>query len=243
MQHPQLTDGFYGKYAWNPAAGPTSALTAYPNAITFSGHIHYSTSLEASIYQKNFTSIGTASLSYISKFEEGLNRGDSDTTRNGREALLVSVYGNRVVVKRREFVKDADLGPDWTIEPGSVGGAAPYTYAHEQERLAAPEFPVGATVTAVRTAAGLRLTLPQAVFDAAHARVPFYDLVFKSGSTTLYSCTLQQDGFFAPFDDVPATTTYTIPKATFDPPEGFTLEIRARDFYGRTSELISGAVN
>ena len=238
VQHPQLTDGLYGKYGWNPAAGPTAALASYPNAITFSGHIHYSTSLEASIYQKDFTSIGTASLSYISKFEEGLNRGDSDTTRNGREALLVSVYGNRVVVKRREFVKDMDLGPDWVIEPGSVTAAAPYTYAREQERLVAPVFPAGATVTAERTDAGLRLTLPQAVFDASHARVPFYDLVFKSGTTTLYSCTLQQNGYFAPFGAVPATTTYTIAKATFDPPDGFTLEVRARDFYGRTSAPI-----
>jgi len=151
----------------------------------------------------------------------------------------VSVYGNRVVVKRREFVKDADLGPDWLIEPGSVEGAAPYTYPHEQERLAAPEFPSGATVGTESTADGLKLTLPRAVFDASHARAPFFDLTFKSGGTTLYTCTLQQNAYFAPFADVPATTVYTLPKATFDPPAGCTLEVKARDFYGRTSAPIA----
>ena len=60
IQHCHPKDTVYGDEAWCPDKGyATRALSAFPNAIAFTGHSHTSLTDERSIWQGAFTSIGT----------------------------------------------------------------------------------------------------------------------------------------------------------------------------------------
>ena len=168
VQHPHLKDTCYGAWAWGHDKGvATATLSAYPNAIAFSGHSHYSLTDERSIWQGAFTSVGTGSLRYTTmpfdeiipdgyentnapsgkdkwrrdavKLMEGIGGGDC---RNG---MLWSVYDDCIVVKRREFLSDLDIGEEWVM-PLPAAEPRPFAFAEHAKRLRAPEFPAGATV-------------------------------------------------------------------------------------------------
>ncbi len=162
VQHPHLKDTCYGPWAWGHDAGiTTKTLSAYPNAIAFSGHSHYSLTDERSIWQGAFTSIGTGSLRYTGTpgaerkpmgFE---NTGASDWkmdacklmkkmgTGDCRHGMLWSVYDDCITVRRREFLSDLDLGEDWVM-PLPAAESRPFAFAEHARRLHAPEFPNGA---------------------------------------------------------------------------------------------------
>ena len=169
VQHPHLKDTCYGAWAWGHDKGvATATLSAYPNAIAFSGHSHYSLTDERSIWQGAFTSVGTGSLRYTTmpfdelppvgyentnapsgkdkwrrdavKLMEGIGGGDC---RNG---MLWSVYDDCITVKRREFLSDLDLGEDWVI-PLPAAESRPFAFAEHAKRLRAPEFPAGAALS------------------------------------------------------------------------------------------------
>ena len=170
VQHPHPKDTCYGPWAWGRDAGVvTKTLSAFPNAVAFSGHSHYSLTDERSIWQGGFTSVGTGSLRYtgLTSYEfppagfensgakgAGAWRFDALKTRKKisvedcRNGMLWSVYDDCIVVKRREFLSGLDLGPDWTI-PLPAAESRPFAFAERAKKLRAPEFPQGAKLDVV----------------------------------------------------------------------------------------------
>lgn len=164
VQHPHLKDTCYGPWAWGHDAGiTTKTFSAYPNAIAFSGHSHYSLTDERTIWQGAFTSIGAGSLRYTGAPAEELkpsgfeNSGGGDwmaearklmkkiATGDCRQGMLWSVYDDCITVKRREFLSDLDLGSDWVL-PLPAASSRPFAFAEHAKRLRAPEFPAGTKV-------------------------------------------------------------------------------------------------
>jgi 3',5'-cyclic-AMP phosphodiesterase len=70
-------------------------LRKYPQAFLFSGHSHYDLNNPKTVYQKGFTMVNTASVSYVIN-DKGRQAGLS-------QGLLVDVYKDRVEIKAREF--------------------------------------------------------------------------------------------------------------------------------------------
>ena len=171
VQHPHLKDTCYGPWAWGRDAGiATKTLSAFPNAIAFSGHSHYSLTDERSIWQGAFTSVGTGSLRYTGlPYDEFPPEGFENTIATGKDAwrldaqktrlkisgddcrsgMLWSVYDDCIVVKRREFVSDLDLGPDWVM-PLPAAESRPFAFAEHAKKFRAPEFPGDAALSVVR---------------------------------------------------------------------------------------------
>ena len=162
IQHPHLKNTCYGSWAWGQDIGTaTKALSAFPNAIAFSGHSHYSLTDERSIWQGEFTSVGTSSLSYTGTPNgEGKHSGYENTTSGNwqanarklikridttdcRQGMLWSVYDDCIVVKRHEFLSGLDIGADWVM-PLTAAESRPFAFAEHAKRHRAPEFPAGA---------------------------------------------------------------------------------------------------
>ncbi len=152
VQHCHPKDTVYGSDAWCPDKGyATRALSAFPNAVAFSGHSHTSLTDERSVWQGAFTSIGTSSLRY----------GDGVDMFGQRQGMLVRVYDDRLVIARRDFVHDVPLESDWVVPlPAAVGG--PFDFDVRRAKGEAPEFPAGARVTRRREKDGWLLTIPAA---------------------------------------------------------------------------------
>ena len=177
VQHPHLKDTCYGPWAWGRDAGiATKTLSAFPNAIAFSGHSHYSLTDERTIWQGAFTSVGTGSLRYTgTPYSEIAPEGYENTkaawkdawridaaktrmkisTGDCRQGMLWSVYDDCITVRRREFVSDLDLGPDWVLPLGS-SEPRPFAFAERAKKLGAPEFPQGAELSVVATSVKIR---------------------------------------------------------------------------------------
>ncbi len=171
VQHPHPKDTCYGPWAWGHDTGKaTKALSAFPNAIAFSGHSHYSLTDERSIWQGAFTSVGTSSLRYTGMpYNECPPAGYENTTTEGadawrynavkmmekfspgdcRQGMLWSVYDDCIVVKRREFLSNLDVGDDWVM-PLPAAESKPFAFAEHAKKSHAPAFPEGAKPVVTR---------------------------------------------------------------------------------------------
>ena len=186
-QHSHPLNTCMGPWAWGRDNGAsTRALSAYPNAVAFSGHSHYTLVDERSVWQGAFTSINTASLRYAS-FDYSLRENvgwnghgylgeknarkhrmaeyGSKSNTDGRQGMLVSVWDDRLVIERRDFCQDASLGPDWVV-PLPASESAPFAFKVHARRRTAPEFAKGAEVS-------VKTTPPADGKDFTHVDVTF----------------------------------------------------------------------
>ena len=156
-QHPHPANTVQGPWAWGNDRGvATRALEKYPNAVSFSGHSHYSITDERCIWQGKFTSVGTGSLKYIfSQYWRDNGENHNGVVKQmrmlpehtGRQGMLVKVYDDRIVFVRREFVHGESLGPDWVVP---LDGSCPMAFEPRSARVIAPAFPSGAKVEVSR---------------------------------------------------------------------------------------------
>ena len=216
VQHPHPKDTCYGPWAWGHDAGDvTKCLSAYSNAVAFTGHSHYSLTDERSVWQGTFTSVGTSSLRYTGMpYDEHKPVGYENTTTEVKDAwrynapklspnfsagdcrqgMLWSVYDDCMVVKRREFLSDLDVGDDWVL-PLPAAESKPFAFAERAKSVLAPAFVANAKLEVKRTKAKnrggasrdgkekipsvekdvYRVTAPAAV---AESRGRLYDLEF-----------------------------------------------------------------
>ena len=146
-----------GSWAWGHDRGiATRALSAYPNAVAFSGHSHYSLTDERCVWQGAFTSIGTSSLSYImaqywrengEDHEDVLMQMPLMPEHLGKQGMLVSVFDDQLVIERREFLGGEKVGPDWHVP---LDGSRAFAFDVRGAKMVAPEFAADATVTVTR---------------------------------------------------------------------------------------------
>ena len=176
IQHAHPKNTCFGAWAWGRDDGAsTKALSEFPNAVAFSGHSHYTLTDERSVWQGAFTSFNTASLRYAStdyslreniKLNGHGSRGEGRKhamyqidTKTGRQGMVVRVYGSTLVVERRDFVRGASLGPDWTL---SIPGGPESSFAARAAKRSAPEFAADAKIAVELTEAQVKLGFPAA---------------------------------------------------------------------------------
>lgn len=146
-------------WAWGQDSGnSTAALKAYPNAVAFSGHSHTPLSDDRTLWRGEFTSVGTASLKYLIPFGGRENsrifgtedRGDQQmpylTCRDGHQGMVMTVYDDRLVFERHDFMNDLPAGPDWVV-PLPASSAS---FEKRGETSAVPQFADGAKVAVSR---------------------------------------------------------------------------------------------
>lgn len=179
VQHPVPKGTAHGDAVWGQDDGvSTRILSAYPNAIAFSGHCHVSLTDERHIWQGDFTSIGCASLRDVTLAFPGLlkPRGGFENGKTPkasfdkldvlkamsmpdrtecRQGQIVRVYGDHAVFTRREFMTDASLGDD-LVMPLPCAENRSFAFKPRQEKAVAPEFPKDAELLVERKKGRLR---------------------------------------------------------------------------------------
>ena len=225
IQHPHPKDTIYGSWAWGHDRGlSTQALSAFPNAVAFSGHSHYPLTDERSVWQGAFTSVGTASLRYLDyTYNEFMPEGFENTTTDwskdswrlnaekltprihaaGQQGMLWRVYDDCMVVQRRDYQFDQDVGPGWVI-PLSSAEPRPFAFAEQARKSEAPRFPAAAALKLSRMTAKnrggkggkdrkeevpvverpvIRVEIPQ-VEPNVKARAYYFEVTAKGGDVT-----------------------------------------------------------
>ena len=120
--HFNAKDTVYGSIGYS-AKNLRELFNKYQNIIHFSGHSHYSLIDERSIWQNEFTSIQTQSISYI-ELERGFAGGiiPRDEYRNWDIAgknymgLIMDITSDKCLIQRISFEKDQFYDKPWIID-------------------------------------------------------------------------------------------------------------------------------
>lgn len=152
IQHPHLKNTCNGPWAWGQDDGTTTKIfSQYPNAVAFSGHSHSPLNDDRDLWQGAFTSIGTASLSYLYPMPARENTYHDDSPlkppyqmprlecTDGRQGMVMRVYENCLTFERREFVYDQMVDDSWIL-PWPISRANPLTYENRGKEAPVPQF-------------------------------------------------------------------------------------------------------
>jgi hypothetical protein len=279
FQHPHPKNTCYGSWAWGRDNGSaTKNLSAYSNAVAFSGHSHYSLTDERSIWQGSFTSLGTSSLRYTGFTSRSLPQGFENAsaaqmekydpykvmkkfnTHDGRQGMLVSVYDDRIVFARREFVYDTSLGEDWVL-PLPAAESKPFAFAEHAKKVGAPEFEVGAKLSVKK------LKDKNRGYNRGKVKIPsvkkdIYEITFPAAKVVASARVMDYEISAVPNAGGEKVVRYVVPEGfnmsvsdrrvkqnvkcriAVDqmPPEGtFRFEVRPRNSFGKTGAAITTA--
>lgn len=164
IQHPHLRNTCNGPWAWGQDDGTTTKIfSQYPNAIAFSGHSHSPLNDDRDLWQDSFTSIGTASLSYLYPMPARENTYHDDSPlkppyqmqnmdcSDGRQGMVMRIYDNCITFERREFVYDQMVDENWVL-PWPKSRVNPLTFENRAKEALVPQFgpDAKATVTQAR---------------------------------------------------------------------------------------------
>lgn len=161
FQHNSPRGTVYGADSWGDDDGRSvRALSAYPNAVAFSGHSHRPLTDERSYWRGEFTSIGTSTLSYVCLPHNGhMNMPNYRENLDCRHGQIVSVFDNRLEIERRDFIHDESLGDVIVLPmPTEVGSFA----VRGVKRSALPAFPDNASLVMSREKEGVSFLFPAA---------------------------------------------------------------------------------
>ena len=279
FQHPHPKNTCYGSWAWGHDNGSaTKNLSAYSNAVAFSGHSHYSLTDERSIWQGAFTSLGTSSLRYTGFTAQSMPQGFENassgqrekydpykvmkkfSTSDGRQGMLVSVYDDRIVFARREFVYDTSLGEDWVL-PLPAADSKPFAFVEHAKKIGVPEFESGAKLSVKKTR-GKNRGYNRGKTNIPSVEKDVYEITFPAAKAVASARVMDYEVSAVPKAGGDKAVRYVVPEgfnmAVSDkrvkkavkcriaadqlPPEGtFRFEVRPRNSFGKTGTAITTA--
>jgi len=246
LQHHHISDTVYGSGAWG-VEDLRKTLNNYPQVIDFSGHSHFPISDPTSMWQDEFTALGTGTLSY---YEMGLAGVDPDYIfpiddegswaekksgeRDAAQFYIVEVDANNAIK-----IQGYDLLSDtFMIEPyllRTVGDPAEFKYTNARaEASEVPVFPEDAAIEIVNlTAFGAKLRFPQASCkdNVQHYRCELYLNGELKDTVYSLSCT-----FFRP---TPETISAIFSKVYAG--KEYTVKIYAVNSWAKDSEPLVGS--
>ena len=169
----------------NPCRGwesgkTTEVLKGYPNVLAICGHGHRNAVDDLNLWQGEFTALEVPSINYCctrQHRERGYNNSDKDEImpkgeiRKSWQGLFGTMYADRFVVERRDFLNGLPLGPDWVIPLPSPDGSLRTEV--RAKKSVVPQFAADAKVSvSERTVKNRRGTVTDVVivsFPVAHA--------------------------------------------------------------------------
>ena len=234
LQHPIPKDTVFAHSGrWGEDKGQvTKCLSAYPNAVSFSGHTHMATTDDREIWQGAFTAINCCTLAQIKppshcvntpwrKEVEGAVHHMKATSRRGKQGYLMDVWPDRLEIERREFVMGMEAAPKVTV-PIPVDGKEPvFSYAQQAKRSVAPEFPAGAALTVSerdgkdsmkRAERQIVLEFPSATAAGHKGRVEryFVEALPEEGGEPVLVRQVAQELYFHPVEKIPQVQNYVL---------------------------------
>lgn len=252
-QHPKGT--CHLENAWGADDGTaTRVLSRFPNAVAFSGHSHIPLTDPAAIWQGAFTSVGCGSL----RFAGGMfplaavgPEGYENTRENpllpkyegvwdSRQGLVLSVYDDRIVFERRDFLHGAEtVGDDWVLPLGD-GAPRPYDPLRNALVTEAPEFAADARAEVLDASGVVTFVFPAAT-GRAGARTYDWELLAVNRGREVFVKRMVDYNCRRAIRHALGPVAFPVPKSCF--PLGETeVYVRPRGYNGRKGRPIVAKV-
>ena len=269
VQHPHPKGTVHGDKVWGQdSALSTNALSAFPNAVAFSGHSHISLTDERSIWQGAFTSVGCASLRNVSigvpgvkihggSFENGrAKKAELDAIKampeidrfECKQEQIVRVYPDCMTFSRREAISGESYGPD-LVMPLPAAEKRPFDHKLRFAKAMAPEFPNGAKLEIGKKDGKLRgkkkVKVWEIVIPPANAlrntRPAMYEIEIAAEGGFSLTRAVCNPGARFPETDARANRPVNFRiDASRIPAESFTVRVTAISYWNRRSAPLEG---
>ena len=149
MHHEHVLNTVYGSTAYEMWGVPyfTSILRQYPQVVDFSGHSHYPLNDPRSVWQGEFTAIGTGAI-YYADFCIGAARSyDTDDEYDVSTCWIVEVdAANRIRLTGMD-VEAGEALCEYVLDNPADPANRDYTPAKRKAASTAPVFPAGSALT------------------------------------------------------------------------------------------------
>ena len=130
----------------------TAIFSKYPQIIDFSGHSHYPLNDPRSIWQGDFTAVGTASLNYFEFTVDDVRTVHPDNYQNAAQMWIVEAdAANRVRLRGYDLISGTTVC-EYMIEKPSDKSTFAYTPKKMAESSSSPVFNSGAALTVSKKA-------------------------------------------------------------------------------------------
>lgn len=149
MHHEHVRDTVYGSTKFDGWGNPffTEILRAYPNVVDFSGHSHYPINDPRSLWQREYTAIGTGSLKYAELTVDGERCVHPPTYKECSVFWLVEVNKDGDIRLRGIDCEAEKILCEYFLKNPADSNNREYTEEKQRLRSAAPAFDENAQLT------------------------------------------------------------------------------------------------
>ena len=144
ITHPMIANTVYGSELGGGAWATeylTDILSKYPQAVVFSGHLHFPLNDPRSIMQTDFTAVGTGAARYLGVETDGFAKPAApcpvpDSFQLSQGLLMQLSPTGDMTLTRMDFKKQAEIGEKWMVpHPGNDRShLSVYTRARADEK-------------------------------------------------------------------------------------------------------------
>ena len=229
-QHPHISNTVYGSDAWGISA-LTAILKKYPQVVDFSGHSHYPVNDPRSINQKDFTCLGTGTLSYF-ELESGMAYGTiPPNAANAAQFYVVEVYTDGSIAFKPYDLITNQFFPNKYVIPNPTSKD---TFIYTDERFQTADKPVfdeGTTldITNIKDN-GCTLSFKQAT-DGENIHSYRFDFFTTTDDAKKLTFKIWSEFYFL---NMPETMTYSA--TGLKPGTEYRVEVTAIDSFGKESD-------
>ncbi len=226
MQHEHISNTVYGSSDFEGWGMPDFAdiLKQYPQVVDFSGHSHYPNNDARSIWQDEFTAIGTGGLYYVE-----LTIDEERTVHPADYRFVSTFWVVEVDANNRIRLRAVDLTAEEYLCEYILDTPFDRSYtAEQQNKLPAPEFKEGTTLSMVGKTV---------IFEAAEAQPGNPVFIYRAYAVDADGNRIPVGKTATNYYSYNSSDTITI-KLTDLPDDDYTLEVVAENCYGKQSAPI-----
>ncbi|MCR4615757.1 MAG: metallophosphoesterase [Clostridiales bacterium] len=230
--HEHVLSTVYGSYDYEGWGVPhfRSIMNKYPQIVHFSGHSHYPLNDPRSVWQKQFTAIGTGGLAY-EEVTVGRDRSlHPEGFSKAAQGWVAEVDADNRLRLRGFEVMTGEWLCEYVIDDVTDPKKFAYTPAQQRSRASAPKFPEGADLTVTENGNEYTVIAPAA--ESGEGDIVFlYRLFVEDGGKTVHT--------EYKVNNYCSSSPMEKAEFKFSAPKGATVRIAAEDAYGIQSEFLS----
>ncbi len=200
----------------------------YPQIVHFSGHSHYPLNDPRSIWQGEFTAIGTGALKYAELTVDGVSRIHPENYKKIAQFWIVEVDKDNTLRLRGYDALSGTLLVEYYINNPADPHARQYTEAQQKGASSAPEFEKEAALKVKKIGSKYKITTPAAKStDGKPVFLYRFYIYDESGKEISSSYTVNNYWLADTYNEITQ-------KAEVE--KGYTVKVTAENAYGMKSE-------
>ncbi len=205
-------------------------FSQYPQIVFFSGHSHYPVNDPRSIWQGDFTAVGTGSVNYMEFTVDGVSRLHPDDNKKTGQAWIVEVSADNKVRLRGFDVYSETLLCEYILENVADVNSRQFTPEQNENASSAPAFADGASLKVSGAGKNVTVTVPAAESTDGWPVFLYRAVAYDKDGNEVSSAYKQNNYWLYP--------CLSSVKIVIELPEGGCIKVFAENAYGQRSEAL-----